>query len=180
MSNFSNDNSFTNSAARETGRSLWLCTHKIFCLELCHLCLERGKQLCSVFSLQGYIGANKICRITRLYRAMGASQRISENSVGFFSMLLFKGFQLRYLYLCIAQSIFMLYYLSIFGNGWGASIGQQFSPIPGLSQNYLPVPSWNQVPASSTLLRVLIFYLAFLKCWLLSEISTYIRVSLCV
>lgn len=170
MSNFSNDNSFTNSAARETGRSMWLFTHKIFCFKLCHLCLERGRQLCSVFSLQGYIGADKICGLSRLYRARGASQRISENSVGFFPKLLFKGFQLRHLYLCIVQSVFMLYYLSIFGNGWSASIGQQFSAVLGLSQNHLPVPSWNCVPASSTLLSVLIF---FLSC--LSEVMVAVR-----
>lgn len=41
------------------------------------------EQLCSMLSLYGYIGENKMCRLTRLYRARGASQRISENN-GFF------------------------------------------------------------------------------------------------
>lgn len=81
MSNFSNDNSFTNSAARETSRSLSLCTHKIFWLELCHSC---WMQLCSMFSLYGYIGENKMCRLTGLHRAGSASQRISENNGVFF------------------------------------------------------------------------------------------------
>lgn len=85
MSNFSNDNSFTNSAARETCRSLWLCAHKIFCLELCYSCLRKsGATLSNIFPLCIYIGGNKICRLTRSYKARGASQRINENNGVFF------------------------------------------------------------------------------------------------
>lgn len=38
-------------------------------------------------------------------------------------MLILEDFHVRQLFLCIIYVIVMLYYLSIFGNGWSASIG---------------------------------------------------------